>query len=115
MYSRLGEILLVGDFNAMIASAQASILCYKEDCNPIWHTEESNHQWVRVLENNKGYNSFGEQLLTLCGAFDLVICNGLDKWGNSGIFTCNTYNGESVVDYAICLHGLCEKMEEVLI
>lgn len=30
-------------------------------------------------------------------------------------FTCNTYNGASVVDYAIRSHGLCEKMEEVLI
>jgi hypothetical protein len=34
---------------------------------------------------------------------------------NFGNFTCNTYNGTSVVDYAICLHGLCEEMEEVLI
>jgi hypothetical protein len=30
-------------------------------------------------------------------------------------FTYNTYNGASVVDYTICSHGLCEKMEEVLI
>jgi hypothetical protein len=37
------------------------------------------------------------------------------RWTNSGNFTCNTYNGASVVDYAICSHGLCEKMEEVLI
>jgi hypothetical protein len=54
-------------------------------------------------------------LLTLCGAFDLVICNGVARWANSGNFTCNTYNGASVVDYAICSHGLYEKIEEVLI
>lgn len=54
-------------------------------------------------------------MLTLCGTFDLVICNGLTRWVNSGNFTCNTYNGASVVDYAICSHGLCEKMGEVMI
>jgi hypothetical protein len=37
------------------------------------------------------------------------------RWANSGNFTCNTYNGASVVDYAIFSHGLCEKLEEVLI
>lgn len=35
----------------------------------------------------------------------------MEKFGN---FTCITYNGESVVDYVIFSHGLCEKMEEVL-
>ena len=113
-YSQLGEVLIVGDFNARTASEQASILCCKDDCDPIWLTEESNHQWERISED-KGYNLFGEQLLTLCGAFDLVICNGLTRWAKSGNFTCNTYNGASVVDYVICLHGLCEKMEEVLV
>ena len=76
-YSQLGKVLLVGDFNARTTSEQASILCCTEGCNPIWLKEESNHQWTRVSEDNKGCNLFGEQLLTLCGAFDLVICNGL--------------------------------------
>ena len=67
------------------------------------------------LQKKESCNFFGEQLLTLCGAFDLVICNGVARWVNSGNFTCNTYNGASVVDYAIFSHGLCEKMEEVLI
>ncbi|MCY6488267.1 hypothetical protein, partial [Actinobacillus pleuropneumoniae] len=81
-YSQLGEVLIVGDFNARTASEQARILCCKDDCDPIWLTEESNHQWERISED-KGYNLFGEQLLTLCGAFDLVICNGLTRWEKS--------------------------------
>ena len=44
-YSQLGEVLIVGDFNARTAGEQASILCCKEDSDPIWLTEESNHQW----------------------------------------------------------------------
>lgn len=113
-YSQLGEVLIVGVFNARTATEQTSILCCKEDCDPIWLTEESNHQWERISED-KGCNLFGEQLLTLCGAFDFVICNGLTRWEKSGNFTCNTYSGASVVDYVICSHGLCEKMEDVLI
>jgi hypothetical protein len=114
-YSQLSEFLIVAYFNARKTSEQASILCFKEDRNPIWFTEERNHQWTRVSKDNKSWNLFGEKMLTLCGAFDLVICNGLAKWDNSGNFTCNTYNEASVVDYAICSHGLCEKMEGVLI
>jgi endonuclease/exonuclease/phosphatase family metal-dependent hydrolase len=115
MYSQLNEVLIVGDFNARTTYEQASILRCKEDCNPIWLTEERNQQWTRVSEDYKSSNFFGEQLLTLCGVFDLVVCNGVARWANSDNFTCNTYNGASVVDYAICSHGLCEKMEEVLI
>jgi hypothetical protein len=114
-YSQLSEALIVGDFNARTTCEQASILRCKEDYNPIWLTEERNHQWTRVSEDNKSSNFFGEQLLTLCGAFDLVICNGVARWANSGNFTCNTYNRVSVVDNAIFSPGLCEKMEEVLI
>ena len=55
-YSQVGEIIVVGNFNARTASEQASILCHREDCNPTWLTEERNHQWttkdVISLENN---------------------------------------------------------------
>ena len=34
-YSQLGEVLIVGDFNDMIACEHASIICCKEDCDPI--------------------------------------------------------------------------------
>jgi hypothetical protein len=82
---------------------------------PFGLQKKERNQWTRVSEDNKRCNLSGEQLLTLCGAFDLVICNGLARWANSGNFACNTYNGTSVADYAIFSHGLCEKMEEVLI
>jgi len=100
MYSSLIEVLIVGDFNARNPSEQVSILFYKKYCNTIWITKESNHQWEKILED-EGYNLFGEKLLPLCGAFDLVICNALTRWENFSNFTFNTYNGENVVDYVI--------------
>ena len=45
IYSQLGEVLIVGDFNVRTTSEQDSILCCKEDRETIWLTEESNHQW----------------------------------------------------------------------
>lgn len=63
VYIQQGEVLLVGDFNARTASEQASILCCLEDCNPIWLIELRKHQWIRVSEDNKGFNHFGEELL----------------------------------------------------
>ena len=105
----------MGDFNFRTTNQQASILCCKEDHNPIWLTEEENPQWVRCSEDEKVSNHFGEELLTLCGAFNVIICNGLDRWKRYGNFTCNTYNGASVFDYVICSQSLIEKIDEVKI
>ena len=89
-YSQHGEVLLVGDFNARTSNNQAITLCFKEDNNLIWLSEEENPQWVRCSEDDKVSNHFGEELLTLCGVFNLIICNGLDRWKRSRNFTCNT-------------------------
>ena len=72
-YYQQGEVLLVGDFNARTTNQQASILYCKEDHNPIWLTQEKNPQWVRCSEDDKVSNHFGEELLILCGAFNLII------------------------------------------
>lgn len=105
----------MGNFNARTKNQQASFFCCKEDHDPIWLIEEKNPQWLRHSKDDKVSNHFGEVLLTLCGALNLIICNGLDKWKRSGKFTCNTYNGASVVDYVICSQSLIERIDEVKI
>ena len=101
-------MLLVGDFNTRTTNQQASIIC-EEDHNPIWLIEEENIQWARCSEGEKFRNHFREEFLTLCGAFNLIIFNGLSRWKRFGKFTCNTYNGASVVDYMICSQNLIKK------
>ena len=64
---------------------------------------------MRCSEEDKVRNHFGEELLMLCGAFNLIICNGLERWKKSGNFTCNTYSGASVVDYVIGSQSLVER------
>ena len=49
----------------------------------------------------------------MCGVFNLIIYNGLDKWKRSRKFTCNRYNGASVVDYVIFSQILIERIDEV--
>ena len=46
-------------------------------------------------------NSYGGSLAELCCGNDLVILNGRTIGDFLGQFTCNTYNGASVVDYAV--------------
>ena len=70
---------------------------------------------MRCSEDDKVSNHFGEELLMLRGAFNLIIYNGLESWKKFGNFTCNTYNGASVVDYVICSQSLIEKISEVKI
>ena len=45
-------------------------------------------------------NWYGGSLAELCCGNDLVILNGTTIGDFLGQFTCNTYNGASVVDYA---------------
>ena len=48
-----------------------------------------------------GENLFGSEVVKLCSAQDLIICNGLKKWSNSIQMTCIHGLGSSVVDYVI--------------
>ena len=99
----------MGYFNARTTNQQASILCFKEDHNPIWLIEEENSRWLRCSEDDKVSNHFGEEFLTSCGDFNFIIYNGVDRWKKLGKFTCNTYNGASVVEYVFCSQSLIER------
>lgn len=68
---------------------------------------------MRVSEDDKVSNHFGGDFLRLCGAFNFIIYNGVDLWKRSLNFTCNTYNGVSVVDYVRCSQSLIENIDEV--
>ena len=102
----------MGYFNFRKTNQQDSIICCKEDHIPIWLIEEENSRWLRCSKDDKVSNHFGEELLMLCRDFNLIICNGLDRWKKSGNFTCNTYNGASVVDYVIGSQSLAERIDE---
>ena len=51
-------------------------------------------------------NHYGKLLVKLCIENELVTLNGRTKGDFVGRFTCNTYNGSSVMDYAAVSHNL---------
>lgn len=103
----------MGDFNVRTTNQQTSIFCCKEDHNPFWLIEAENPQWLRCLEDDKVNNHFGEELLMLYGAFNLILSDGLYRWERFGKLTYNTYNGESAVNYIIFPRSLIERIDEV--
>ena len=97
-----GNILLIGDFNARTSNNQAIILSNHSNPNPLWLDEDPTlaSRYKRSSED-LGENLFGSELVKLCSAQDLIICNGLKKWPNSNKMTCIHGLGSSVVDYVI--------------
>jgi len=69
--------------------------------NPLWLDEDlvSASRYNRFSKDlNK--NMFGSELVKLCSAQDLIICNGLKKWQTSSRMNCIHGLGSSVVDYS---------------
>ena len=97
-----GNILLMGDFNARTSSNQAILLSNHSNPNPLWLDEDLTlaDRYKRSFEY-LGENLFGFELVKLCRAQDLIICNGLRNWSNSSQMTCIHGLGSSMVDYVI--------------
>jgi hypothetical protein len=79
-----GNILLLGVFNARIATKQATLLSNDSNHNPLWLDEDLDlyNSYKRSFEDLIE-NLFGTELVKLCISQDLIICNGLMKWPNS--------------------------------
>ena len=85
-----------GDFNAKMGCLNDFV--HDTPCNNVTNDncliEPRNLRHVTV-------NWYGGSLAELCCGNDLVILNGRTIGDFLGQFTCNTYNGASVVDYAV--------------
>jgi len=107
-FSNQGDVLLLGDLNARTASLQESFI--HDDC--------LSHEFLDVREDiqarsscDKGVNRYGNQLLDLCSAANLVILNGRVPGDLSGKLTCHKYNGSSLVDYYIVNSEFLSKIQ----
>jgi len=92
----------MGDFNARTSRNQVILLSNHSNPNPLWLHEDLTlvSRYKRSFED-LGENLFGSELVKLCNAQDLIICNGLKKWPNSSEITCIHGLGRRVVDYVI--------------
>lgn len=92
----------MGYFNAHNSRNQAIILSNFSNPNPVWLEEgPALARRYKISFEDLGENLFGSELVKLCSAQDLIICNGLMKWPNSSQVTYIHGLGSSVVDYGI--------------
>ena len=101
-YSRLGHIIVQGDFNAY-SNVKPDFISYDESNRS--NIEDDHYVYDQNLPRNnldpKLINNSGKHLLNLCKETGLRILNGRTIGDLSGKYTCITYNGCSVVDYML--------------
>ena len=98
----MGDVILCGDFNARTGTL-----------DDFTHVDaflnEGNLSTITVskrFSRDLNTNCYGTSLVELCIENNLFALNGRTKGDLTGQFTCNTYNGSSVVDYAIVAQEL---------
>ena len=92
----------MGDFNARTSSKQAILLSNYSNPNPLWLDEDLTlaSRYNRSFEDLRE-NLFGFELVNICSAQDIIICNGLKKCPNSRQMTYIHGIGSGIVDYVI--------------
>ncbi len=103
-YSSKGNIIFMGDFNARKGNLNDNLEniqlpnCLDDESSNLYDMDETlppmNFRDFQV-------NTFGRSLVELCFFNSLCFLNGRKLGDRMGNYTCFTYNGVSVVDYAI--------------
>lgn len=107
-YSKLGNILLVGDLNARTSDAPDYICNDSDRFIPIYDDYSLDESPKKRISQDNQLDTRGKHLLEICIESKLRILNGRCLGDTLGSFTCHTYNGSSVVDYAIASEKICK-------
>ena len=101
-YSLLGEVFLIGDFNARTQSQQCTLFDIESTQRMV--SVDPIENGTTRLSKDKGADAtgFGHHLLELGSRHRMVIYNGMQRWPCSNGLTCFPHGGgESTVDYLI--------------
>ena len=102
LFSRKGEVILQGDFNARTGTLNECILIDDFNSTTLPDDYEVDNYLNRLSEDCDNVDTRGRALIDVCSEHSLRIANGRtvgDLWGKK---TCFKYNGSSLVDYVIC-------------
>ena len=111
-YNQHGDVLLQGDFNAYTNVFPDYIISDKNQ-----YPETDDHYLAdsaipRNNMDNKRTNKSGKSLLNICKETGLKLVNGRSMGDIFGNFTCFTYNGCSLVDYAVASAEMFNKIAQ---
>ncbi|KAK3082441.1 hypothetical protein FSP39_009605 [Pinctada imbricata] len=111
-YNNLGNIMLLGDFNARTGRLQCDYIIDDENRYMDFDSSYiSDNPIYERISMDKSVNEYGRNLLELCKANRLRILNGRTIGDTIGKFTCYQWNGCSVVDYCIVTEDLLGTVE----
>ena len=104
-FSRIGDIIIQGDFNAY-TNVQPDYVQYDNETK-IVNLDDTSYQYDNKLNksrnnlDHKHINKSGKFLLEMCKECGVNILNGRTTGDMTGKPTCITYNGSSLVDYCL--------------
>ena len=112
-FSAKGKVCMIGDWNGRTAEARDFVENDDviDDLFPSeYSVDDELLETKRISEDSLVTpDRFGKSLLDICKCSNMQILNG--RFGEaSSKFTCNTWNGSSVVDYAIVEKDLMAKI-----
>ncbi len=112
-FAAKGELMLLGDFNARTGSV--SDLLDNCDLAKSSTASKAGKLHYNVFRNritqDAVVNSDGRELLSLCLGNDLVILNGRCIGDFGGSYTSYQPNGNSTIDYGICMQTLLHRVK----
>ena len=101
-YSKKGNIMLLGDFNARTGNLPDYVMGDSDIIIPMYTDDTIPNR----LSQDHTTDTRGKHLLEICIQSQLRILNGRCLGDSIGAFTCHTYNGSSTVDYSVISENL---------
>ncbi|KAI5060717.1 hypothetical protein GOP47_0025137 [Adiantum capillus-veneris] len=112
-FSRDGDIIILGDFNARIAHHQAVFYDTSEEMLRELDVMETG---LSRLSHDVEYTEYGRHVIDMGTAHGLAILNGLQRFPAAGGFTCFPHrHGASTVDYVMAQPNLIASIEDLTV
>jgi len=115
-FKQLGNVTVCGDFNARTGDLSDFLFTHGKDNSNTRFAQspvsQINFPNINRFSEDSKTNRYGRELIDLCKSSDMRIMNGFfrnDK--NTGVFTCYTPCGKSLIDYLICDHCCFESLQ----
>lgn len=108
-YSSMGDVMLMGDFNARLGNMQDFIIDDSNKYIDLPVDYQTDHQNIRNNLDTKK-NTHGKCLIDMCIATQLRIINGRTVGDTFGNYTYHDSRGSSTIDYFICNTNLQNKI-----